>query len=111
MTGKLYYITTLGGWRRHVGKFVHSHWIALEAKRALDEASKIFVVVEGDEGAHSALEADPEFEALPHPLSDKPISELGRDALNGFALGPGAGTFEVAEALARVHPMLRHRVF
>jgi len=111
MTGKLYYITTLAGWRRHVERFVHSHWIALEAKRAVDEASKIFVVVDADEGAHAALDDDPEFDALPHPLSDKPISDIGQEALSGYGVGPGAGTFDVAEALARVHPMLRHRVF
>jgi hypothetical protein len=111
MTGKLYYVTTLGGWRRHAARFLHSHWIALEAKRAIDNASKIFVVVDADEGAHVELEDDPEFEALPHPLSMRPISDSGVSALSDFGLSSGANTLEVAEAMARIHPLLRHRVF
>jgi hypothetical protein len=111
MTGKLYYLTTLGGWRRHAARFVHSHWIALEAKRVLDDTSKIFVVVDADEGAHAALEDDPEFEAMPHPLSLRPVPDAGRDALWEFGVSAGANTFEVAEAAARFHPLLRHRVF
>jgi hypothetical protein len=111
MTGKLYYLTTLGGWRRHAARFLHSHWIAMEAHRVVDEASKIFVVVDADEGAHAALDDDPDFEALPHPMSNLPISEAGQNALAPFGVNAGANTFEVAEAMARMHPMLRHRVF
>jgi hypothetical protein len=111
MSGKLYYLTTLGAWQRHVARFVHSHWLAVEAQHVADDAAKIFVVVDADEGAHAALDDDRDFEALPHPLSDSPISEAGQSLLSGFGVGADANTFEAAEAMARMHPLLRHRVF
>ena len=54
MAGRLYYLTTLGAWRRHAARFLHSHWITIEAKEVADDASRIFVVVDADEGAHAA---------------------------------------------------------
>jgi len=104
MTGKAYYITTLSDWQRHAHRFTQSHWISLEAP-------KICVLVEADEGAHLALEDDPAFEALPHPLAQKPIPASAQSALEPHGVTPGAATFDAAEALARVHPLLKHRVF
>ena len=94
MTGKRYYITTLGDWQRHAARFANSHWLALgeeagasvgddtprvsaDADRAttvtsvceLGAAMPILALVEADEGAHLALEDDAAFEALPHPLA------------------------------------------
>jgi hypothetical protein len=68
-------------------------------------------LVEADEGAHLALEDDAAFEALPHPLAQKPISQSARDALASHDVPYGATTFDVAEAVGRAHPLLRHRVF
>ena len=31
MTGKCYYITTLGGWQRHASRFASSHFVVLAA--------------------------------------------------------------------------------
>ncbi len=104
MTGKRYYITTVEAWQRHAARFVHSHWVALGP-------AAILVLVEADEGAHLALEDDAAFEGLPHPLAQKPISEAAQTALVAHGVGVGATTFEAAEAMARVHPLLRHRVF
>jgi hypothetical protein len=136
MTGKRYYITTLGDWQRHAARFANSHWLALgeqpsasvgdSAARAsaaedraatvtfvceLGAATPILVLVEADEGAHLALEDDAAFEALPHPLAQKPISDAAQFALAAHGVAPGATTFDVAEAVARAHPLLRHRVF
>ena len=116
MTGKLYYITTLGSWRRHAARFVNSHWLALGHAAstdatdsvASDETTPILVLIEADEGAHLALEDAVAFEALPHPLAQKPISDAAQ-AAHGVA--PGATMFDAAEVVARVHPLLRHRVF
>lgn len=105
MTGKSYYITTLADWQRHAPRFAHSHWIALDA------AAKILVLIEADEGVHLALEDNPAFEALPHPLAQKPISAAAQTALAPHGVLPGATTFDAAEALARLHPLLKHRVF
>jgi len=69
------------------------------------------VLVEADEGVHLALEDEPTFEALPHPLSQKPISDSAQAALAAHGVAPGATTFDAAEAVARIHPLLRHRVF
>jgi hypothetical protein len=74
-------------------------------------AAQIFVLVSADEAAHIALETDAEFEALPHPLSRTPISEHVAAALAPFGVIPGDDTFTVAEKLACVNPLLRHRVF
>jgi hypothetical protein len=126
MTGKRYYITTLAAWQRHSHRFATSHWIALgqgtapsenpanphDAAHAPDEdATPILVLVEADEGAHLALEDDAAFEPLPHPLAQKPVSAAAQAALAPHGVAPGATTFDAAEALARVHPLLRHRVF
>jgi hypothetical protein len=128
MTGKRYYLTTLGAWHRHATHFVNSHFIALDsppvsanaatrgagnslATLEPDDATPILVLVEADEGAHLAIEDDPAFEALPHPLAQKPISEAAQSVLAAHGVAPGATTFDAAEVLARVHPLLRHRVF
>jgi hypothetical protein len=105
MTGKRYYITTVEAWQRHAGRFVNSHWVSLPA------STSIVLLVDADEGAHLALEDDAAFEALPHPLAQKVISERAQAALAESGVEPGATTFDAAEVLARVHPLLRHRVF
>jgi hypothetical protein len=156
MTGKLYYLTTLGAWREHAARFATSHFIVLDVppasvnpvgarsrdyireardahtapgedgsadaarsplapsptdERAPDDAARILVLVEADEGAHLALEGDARFEALPHPLVQKPISHAARAAFSAHDIPYGATTFDVAEAVSRAHPLLRHRVF
>jgi len=149
MTGKRYYLTTLGAWQRHAHRFANSHFISLDAPpsgcvecgnsapaassaklaspppsdtacaksnveawpRELDAATRIAVLVEGDEGAHLALEDDTAFEALPHPFAPQPISVAAQAALAAHGVAPGATTFDAAEALARLHPLLKPRVF
>lgn len=117
MIGKRYYLTTLGSWQRHAHRFANSHWVALgdtsalAARPVLDDATPIAVLVEADEGAHLALEDDAAFEALPHPLAQQSISTAAQAALAPHGVVPGATTFDAAEALARLHPLLKHRVF
>jgi len=118
MTGKLYYRTTLVAWQRHAHRFAASHWIALGQGTASPEnppppvaTIPILVLIEADEGAHLALEDDPAFESLPHPLSQTPLSPALQSALALHGVPLGATMFAAAEALARVHPLLRHRVF
>jgi hypothetical protein len=105
MTGKRYYITTVEAWQRHAAQFVNSHWITLDAPPA------ILLLVDADEGAHLSLEDDAAFEALPHPLAQKSISSSALPALAAHGISEGATTFDVAEAVSGVHPLLRHRVF
>jgi hypothetical protein len=119
MTGKRYYLTTLGAWHRHAARFANSHWLALgeaaltvaPGEVAADDTTPILALVEADEGAHLALEDDVAFEALPHPLAQKPISETAQTALAAHGVVPGATTFDAVEAVATAHPLLRHRVF
>jgi hypothetical protein len=115
MTGKAYYLTTLADWQRHAARFANSHWLALDSpapdSASLNNDARILVLIEADEGVHLALEDDPAFEALPHPLAQKPISDAAQSALAPHGVPPGATTFDAAEALARVHPLLKHRVF
>lgn len=73
--------------------------------------TNILVLVEADEGVHLSLEDDRAFEALPHPLAQKSISAGAQSALAAHGVAPGATTFDAAESLARIHPLLRHRVF
>jgi hypothetical protein len=110
MTGKHYYLTTLGDWKRHAARFANSHFVALD-DAATTDATRILALVEADEGAHLALEDDAAFEALPHPLAQKAISDRAQAALAPLGVAPGATTFDAAEVLAHVHPLLRHRVF
>ncbi len=109
MTGKSYYITTLADWQRHAHRLAQSHWLALDEPGG--ESSKILLLVEADEGAHLALEDDSAFEALPHPLAQKSISAAAQSALASHGVPPSATTFDAAEVLARLHPLLKHRVF
>jgi hypothetical protein len=123
MTGRRYYVSTATGWRRHSGRFTSSHWLSLpQAKSdgqkgtdATDEAaaadSPILVLVEADEGAHLALEDDPAFEPLPHPLAQTSISTSAQKTLESLGVPANATTLDVAKALARFHPLLRHTVF
>jgi len=120
MTGKSYYITSLGGWQRHAARFANSHFIILEPPRdaaagdggsaAPGLATPILALIEADEGVHLALEDDAAFEALPHPFAPKPISGAAQSALAAHGVAPGATMFDATEAVARVHPLLRHRV-
>jgi hypothetical protein len=109
MTGRRYYLTTLRDWQRHSARFANSHWLALSD--AADDSAPILALIDADEGAHLALEDDAAFEALPHPLSQLPISEAAQAALAHLGVRPGATTFDATEAVARAHPLLRHRVF
>jgi len=164
MTGKRYYMTTLGDWQRHAARFANSHFIVLDApakdssrrdevtaptpsrdgchlersegsllvhserkrdssaqtgprndsadgQTLPDDHTEILVLIEADEGVHLSLEDEPAFEALPHPLAQKPISDAAQSALAQHGVAPGATMFDAAEALARIHPLLRHRVF
>jgi hypothetical protein len=115
MTGRRYYITTLADWQRHAQRFANSHWLALNngdiASRELAATTRIIVLVDADEGVHLALDDDAAFEALPHPFAPKAISHAAHEALASHGVTPGATTFDAAEAVARVHPLLRPRVF
>jgi hypothetical protein len=192
MTGKAYYITTLGDWQRHAARFANSHFVVLDSQDATiptasksncgdvlvgarhavpgagspecdrvqhatvesaavqtgagpepsperggespqdcqasspgtacraptdetlatpDAEARILVLIEADEGVHLALEDDAAFQPLPHPLAQKPIPDAAQAALAPHGVAPGATTFDAAEAVARVHPLLRHRVF
>jgi len=115
MAGKRYYLTTLGDWQRHATRLANSHWLALGPPPADNVAprdgTRILVLIDADEGIHLSLEDDAAFEPLPHPLAQKPISQAAQEALATHGVTPGATTFEAAEAVARIHPLLRHRVF
>jgi hypothetical protein len=82
-----------------------------EPPHSTNDSPRILVLIEADEGVHLSLDDDPAFEALPHPLAQKSISPVAQSVLAPHGVAPGATTFDAAEALARVHPLLRHRVF
>ena len=109
MTGRRYYLTKIGDWQRHASRFSNSHWLALQ--NSSESSTPIIVLFEADEGVHLALEDDKSFEPLPHPLAQKQISGTAQGALSAHGISSGATTFEVAEAVGRLHPLLRHRVF
>ena len=112
MTGRRYYLTTLAAWQRHASRCAESHFVM--AGNCEAEAGKgvaILALITADEAAHIALENDAEFEALPHPLARTPVSKRVAAALAQFDVASGDDTFTVAEKLARVNPLLRHRVF
>jgi hypothetical protein len=143
MTGKRYYLATLGAWKRRAVHFANSHFILLSPSPLIpasqhpggapttvpqellatagegnwppqpspDDMAQILVLVEADEGTHLALEDEAAFKPLPHPLAQKPISDETQAALAVHGVTPGATTFEAAEAVGHVHPLLRHRVF
>jgi hypothetical protein len=113
MTGRRYYLTTLAAWNRNAKHFANSHWLLLDVAQSLvlNDSARVLTLVEADEGVHLNLEADSEFEALPHPLAQKPISDRAEKALAAHGVPAGATTFDATETVGRVHPLLRHRVF
>lgn len=129
MTGKGYYLATFAAWRRHAARFANSHFVVLNAgagadileaqqrtaqhtaSDAIQDETPILLLVEADEGAHLTLEDDPSITPLPQPLAQKSIPETVQTALAAHGVAPEATTFEAAEALAKIHPLLRHRVF
>lgn len=155
MTGRRYYFTTLGAWRRHAARCAETHFVSVnglgaqsgdgcagpqseeatadgngvqveqtQAKAcatdgedtqaeafATDDGTPIIALIDADEGAHLAMENDAEFETLPHPLARTAVSQRVSAALAQFGVAHGDDTFAVAEKLARVNPLLRHRVF
>jgi hypothetical protein len=111
MHSRAYYLTTLGEWKRHVARFASSHWCGADPAAPAEDASHIFVLVEGDEGVHAALEQHDGFDALPHPLSHRPVPARIAEKLAAHGIAAGATTFDVAEMVGREHPLLRHRVF
>lgn len=120
MTGRAYYLTTIGDWQRHAAHFSNSHFIVLDSSKsnpldgklaAANAGAKIFVLIEADEGVHLSLEDEPAFEPLPHPLAQKPIPSAAQTALEPHGLAAGATTFDASEIVGRIHPLLRHRVF
>ncbi|MFZ0335812.1 MAG: hypothetical protein WAN10_12845 [Candidatus Acidiferrales bacterium] len=128
MTGRRYYLTTLAAWQRHAPRCAETHFIVLGVlaekgaacgqtvsytnnSTSPNEGALILVLIAGDEAAHIALESDAEVEPLPHPLARTPVSARVAAALAPFGVSSGDDTFTVAEKLARVNPLLRHRVF
>ena len=91
----------------------HVFEVQSHASRKMDKDAdfRILVLIEADEGVHLSLEDEPAFQPLPHPLAQKPISDAAQAALAPHGVAPGATTFDAAEALSRIHPLLKHRVF
>lgn len=128
MTGRRYYLITRAAWLRHALHCMESHFLMLEqtgqgnpiteggaevgvSKLRSSGGTSVLALITADEAAHIALESDAECEVLPHPLSRSPISERVVAALAPFGVIPGDDTFTVSEKLARVNPLLRHRIF
>jgi hypothetical protein len=85
MTGRRYYITTLADFHRNAHRFANSHWLALG----------------DDDGANASRElADTQLAGVPVAHHAQP-----RDSTRIIVL------IDAAEAVARVHPLLRPRVF
>ncbi len=128
MTGRRYYLTNLAAWQRHASRCAETHFIVLDppsekgsgpreavsdtnSATSVGHGALVLVLVTADEAAHIALDSDAEVEALPHPLARTPISARVAAALAPFGIAVSDDTFTVAEKLARVNPLLRHRLF
>jgi hypothetical protein len=78
MTGRRYYLTTFAAWQLHASGCAESHFIAVAAGNSQEspgQGTPILALITADEAAHIALEADAEFEPLPHPLARTAVSE------------------------------------
>lgn len=114
MSSRAYYLTTLGAWKRHACRYANSHWAPGDPSvgpAELGNATRVLALVEADEGAHWALERDAEFTALPVVLAASPVPLDVSSALAGYGVKAGATTLGVAEAVGRVHPLMRYRIF
>ena len=111
MRGRSYYLTTLSAWRNESGHFITSHYMHTEPASPASQESKIWLSVEADEGTHNSLSQDPLWKELPHPLSPTIIPEAIAQVLAPLGVTAFSSSFETTEAIAKLHPILRHRVF
>ena len=113
MLGRQYYLTNFGAWRRHAARFSDSHFVVASPSPGGEPKDDTFVLalVSADEATHAALEGDGDFEPLPHPLVRVPVSQRVAAALAPFGVTSRDDTFAATQKLARVHPLLRHRIF
>lgn len=111
MQGRSYYLTTLSAWQIESAHFTTSHYIHADPTSAASADAKILALVEADEGTHNSLSQNPVWQELPHPLSPKIIPEAIARALSSLGVSPFSSSFETTESVAKLHPILRHRVF
>jgi hypothetical protein len=113
MVSRQYYLTTLASWRGRAHRFAESHFVVanVSADAGVHDDTPVLALITADEATHTALESHADFEALPHPLARKPVSQRVAARLAPFGVTPGDDTFAVAEKLAHVHPLLRCRAF
>jgi hypothetical protein len=114
MHDRTYYLTTLDAWQRSAPRFASSHFAHADPGTGASSPPETIIIVafvEADEGVHNALAADPDWESLPHPLSNKPVSARVAAALAAHGVPTGANTFDVVESISRTHPILRYRIF
>jgi hypothetical protein len=127
MTGRRYYLANLMAWQRHAPRCAETHFLVVAAPEegtaapksttvenggpSRNDATLVFALITADEAQHIALENDAQVEPLPHPLARTAVSERVAEALAPYGVVSGDDTFTVAEKLARVNPLLRHRVF
>lgn len=113
MVGRQYYLTNFSAWRRHAPRFSDSHFVVAKPSPVEEptDDTVVLALIAADEATHAALEHDVDFVPLPHPLVRVPVSQRVAAALATFGVTPHDDTFAVAQKVARVHPLLRHRIF
>jgi hypothetical protein len=111
MQGRSYYLTTLSAWQVESAHFITSHYLQADPTSATSPDTKILALVEADEGTHNSLSQNPIWQELPHPLSPKIIPEAITQVLSPLGVTPFSSSFEATESVAKIHPILRHRVF
>lgn len=111
MQGRTYYLTTLREWQQASARFATSHYIHADPAAPAAAETKIFAIVEADEGTHNSLAQNPAWQELPHPLSAAIIPASAAAALSAHGVAAFHTSFEAAESVARNHPILRYRVF
>lgn len=111
MQGRTYYLTTLSAWRAESAHFTTSHYVHADSTSPASSDTTILALVEADEGTHNSLAQNPVWQELPHPLSAKIIPEAIANAFSSLGVTPFSSSFELTESVAKLHPILRHRVF
>ncbi len=94
MTGKAYYMTTLGAWQRHAHRFAHSHWLALAPPPAsefvippalMQEGNPAPTISVGDGGEGSAVSPSSKASDMPEqvprsrPETGRPRNDIAND--------------------------------
>ena len=103
MIGRSYYVTTIQNWKSQLGQLNGSHWLVIDDTV---EDPTIIVLISADENVHRSLQSSMGWTILPHPMSGNSIGVELAASLSKYGLNENSTTFDVANILQSISPVM-----